>query len=183
MAPLGPLATPEEVAKAARGRLAVGDDLADAITELSKDIRRVCGWHISPVLETTVRLDHSGGGFIRLPTLRLVSIRSVKIRGQAHDPQHWEYSDNGYLELPFGLRPRPGYGIIEATFTHGFTPDEVSFSGLLAALLIKSRLPIGVTGASTGAVSRQFGSGGQMGLAVSPGDYGLLESYMLERRS
>ena len=51
-----------------------GDD-ALLIRSATARVRSICGWHVAPVITTTVEVD--GGAVLELPTLRLVELVSV----------------------------------------------------------------------------------------------------------
>lgn len=81
---------------------------------VSAAIRSYCGWHVAPVLEQTLTLDGNGGSVLNLPTLHVVSIDEVRVRGAAIAEPEW--SHDGTLR---GSWPDV-YRSVEVDLHHGF---------------------------------------------------------------
>lgn len=107
-----------------------GGDAATLIEQATALIRRYCGWHITPEVTETVRLDGSGSAVQMLPSLHVTSVAAVTYDGAVLTPADYTWAEVGYLTF---LRNGPyfsehcGYptGVIEVTFTHGYAeaPD------------------------------------------------------------
>lgn len=80
-------------------------------------IRAEAGWHIAPVVTETLTLDTDGGTFLRLPSLRVVSVDSV-VDADAAALGDYTLSRLGTL---YRRRGWPwGFGGVAVTLTHGF---------------------------------------------------------------
>lgn len=84
-------------------------------------VRRVAKWHIAPVIEETVTLDHDGAGVVRLPSLRVIDVLSVvDVSGREDRPlterTHYRWSEAGMLSGRFPS----GFRVLKVTFKHGF---------------------------------------------------------------
>jgi hypothetical protein len=92
---------------------AITGDQIDAVVET---VRRICGWHIWPVREETVKLDSSGDCLLFLPTKRLVELKSVEVGGKPVGLDAVQWSEDGYLQghFPEGLRN------VTVTMRHGY---------------------------------------------------------------
>ncbi|WP_439030220.1 hypothetical protein [Gordonia terrae] len=89
------------------------------------DIRRYCGWHIAPVIESAVvTLDHLGDRVLTLPTLHVTEVASV-VDADGYVIEGYTWSDDGLLYREHGW-PR-GYRSVTVTFSHGLaaTPRGV----------------------------------------------------------
>lgn len=90
--------------------------------------RALCGWHIAPLVSHTVTLDGDGSRLLLLPTLRLVSVESVKNDGAI--VTGFEQSTSGMLRLSGGCWSRK-LGGIEVTFMHGFDELPADIAGVV----------------------------------------------------
>lgn len=93
-------------------------------------VRAFCGWHVAPVIEETIVLDGNGRSLLKLPTMRVEDVLSVKVDGSdVTGSVRW--SDAGMLEgVSFPRRFRS----VEVTLRHGFEPGEVA--GVLGVLQV-----------------------------------------------
>lgn len=85
-----------------------------------------CGWHIAPSRTVTLRLDGSGARSILLPSLHVTDVASVSSDGVVLDPDRYDWSEAGIVELRGGCFTSRLRGV-SVTFTHGYDtmPPEV----------------------------------------------------------
>jgi hypothetical protein len=70
--------TPADVESYTDGRLAADNPKTQLLLDIALDkARKFCGWHVSPVITSTVTLHGSGESWITLPTLQIDEIVSV----------------------------------------------------------------------------------------------------------
>lgn len=108
--PVGPLATPADLAKF---RGAPFDE--DIIEAAAGSVRAECGWHIAPSVEQTIAVRTGGSATVLLPSLRVTAVTAVTDRNGAA-VNGWEAWSNGILEVPSGGFP----DVVEITYTHGY---------------------------------------------------------------
>ncbi|ASD53416.1 head-to-tail adaptor [Mycobacterium phage Lucky2013] len=116
--------TTEDVDTYTQGRIDKDDpETARALAAALSRARRACGWHVTPVVESTVRLHGSGHDFIVLPTLKPVELLSITEDGEEVDLDevYFVSREPGVLYKKCGWWCR---GPIEVTLTHGFTAEE-----------------------------------------------------------
>jgi hypothetical protein len=103
-----------------------GGPFTDAVVASAGDsIRDECGWHIAPVVTTTMKF-RGDGSLILLPTLRLMDVTSVKDRdGNLISDAEW--FQNGILERAGGFPP-----YVEVTFMHGYRVCPPSLLAIIA---------------------------------------------------
>lgn len=101
---------------------------ADAFRSALASARALCGWHIAPQVTSHLTLDGDGSRLLLLPTLRLVSVESVKNDGAT--VTGFEQSTSGMLRLSGGCWSRK-LGGIEVTFTHGFDELPADIAGVV----------------------------------------------------
>ena len=169
------------------------DDIDDAEVQRLLDsalakARRFCGWHVTPVRESTVTLRERGYPYVVLPTLKLVSIDDVTEDGETVDPTEAEF----FTEEP-GVIYRGGCGFwrgkLSVTFTHGFTAAEAAdFRAAVLELIDTTIASIGTGGSGplaeytvddvtlrwNGVVDRYLG-----GMVKNPLDESVLYQYRL----
>lgn len=144
--------TPQDVEDYTQGRLLADDDETERLLAASLDrIRRFCGWHVSPVKEDTAALRGSWHDYIVLPTMKVVSIESVKIDGRSIDPADIEQ----YTDEPGVLYRKNGHwcGRVEIEYHHGYTADEaMAFRDEVLSLIDSTEMNqgTGATGPLTG---------------------------------
>lgn len=125
--------------------------LDDALTAATEVIRSYCGWHISGQVTETVLLDDMAGPIMALPSLRVVSVTSLKVNGVDADVASFMWLRDGRLAKPYYV---PTYRVAELTLTHGHetTPQEiVDLTLQMAARALAS--PLGLTREQAGAVN------------------------------
>jgi hypothetical protein len=85
-------------------------------------IRADAGWHIAPVVTETITVFGDGGRVLFLPSLRVISVASVKVLGVV-PLSNWQLGNGGTLYAPYGW----AYGPLQVTFTHGYetAPDLI----------------------------------------------------------
>ncbi|MGC5249499.1 hypothetical protein ACPXB3_21545 [Gordonia sp. DT219] len=88
----------------------IGDIDVDGVTDadleaVCEDIRIACGWHIAPLVQSTMVLDATGGTVLVVPSLKIGEPIAVKDSSGA-DITGWSWSSTGILEgsWPTGLR-------------------------------------------------------------------------------
>lgn len=91
---------------------------SSTISAAASQVRRICGWHIAPLLTETIVLDHDGGPVLHLPSLRIVDVTGVSdLSGRApRDLSDWRWSGAGMIE---GTFPR-GFRSVEVKLVHGY---------------------------------------------------------------
>ncbi|MEC4842662.1 hypothetical protein [Mycobacteroides chelonae] len=89
-------------------------------------VRRYCGWHVTPVKTHTLRLNGSGAALLRLPTLRLGAILSVRENGVDIDPATLEWSTDGRVFKAGRLPWTDRLGGIVIGLEHGFDEAEMA---------------------------------------------------------
>lgn len=111
-----------------KGRLKQTDpETVRALNAAKARARRYCGWHVSPVQSQTITLDGDGGMYLFLPTLKVVTLTSVTVDGEALSL----VDDVKQLAETPGVLVREGYGRwpcgfsnISVVLTHGYTQYE-----------------------------------------------------------
>ncbi len=104
--------------------------------------RRFCGWHVSPVLTDTVRLNGTGGRRLFVKTKRLLTLDSVSEDGEPLEVGVDVVADPetpGMLFRPNSFW-KPGTSNIEVTFTHGYVPEEAADWRLAVMRMTRQRL-------------------------------------------
>lgn len=123
-------------------------------------MRRFCGWHVTPVLSTTLTLRGSGHHFIALPTLKIDTITSITECGVALDLTTIDQFDDepGVLYKQYTHGYEYGYfhphgtwrGKVVITLTHGYAAAEaMAFREEVLALIDRSSMTIGSGGWGT----------------------------------
>lgn len=136
---LPPLVTAADLASASGGILeASSPGVADRAAEVTDLLRTLAGWHIAPLLDHTIYAE-SIGGFLPLPTLRLVSVTSVV--DDADEPVEWRGVRRGG-----SLTVSPHCGELAVRMTHGHdaVPPALKRIGVQIALRALGS-PMGVT--------------------------------------
>ncbi|AJA43309.1 head-tail adaptor [Mycobacterium phage Sbash] len=119
--------TPDDLPAKVRGLFANDTEAQAAIDAVLAAARRWCGWHVSPVIvDDVMELDGPGGRVLSLPTLNLLSVKSVIELGVVLDVSTLDRSRRkGTLTKPYG-RWTARDGAIVVTATHGFTEAEAA---------------------------------------------------------
>lgn len=176
------LLTASDIETATGGKIHSGDPrLSPLIEGVSQAIRRLCGWHVFPVIEETLILDTSDGSFLKLPTLNVIEITSLKIKGKEISGG-FSWSRKGLIRLNSGRFPDE-YAGVEVTLKHGF--EEVPDIKQVAAQIIINALasPLGLTREQAGQVSlswSQTAPGVSGGVSFLQRDLDVLAQYKLE---
>jgi len=140
-----------------------------------EQIRDYCGWHIFPqVAQTDVIARIGNAGIIMLPTLNLVSVQELRIRGQvvAEGVEYWA-SSAGYITL---TTQRLGGSLVSVDMTHGYEalPKAVAEVGFeLASRTMEQPSGI-VTDITRGPTRMKFG---ELGSVLSDDQKGRLGPY------
>ena len=128
-------------------------------------VRAYCGWHVAPVITSTVTLDGPSGGLLMLPSLRVVNVGEVLNDGALVDSPEW--SEAGMIRGRWTSKFRG----VQVTFDHGYE----DFPGEVVGVLIEAASR-GVGGSFIGQVGQVRFSAGASG---TPGS----ASFMLEQKS
>lgn len=85
-----------------------------------------CGWHISPVKTETLVLDGTGSRTLILPSLHVTDVLELVNDGTVVDPESFDWSKRGMIELRSGRFSRR-FRSISVSLTHGydFMPAQV----------------------------------------------------------
>ena len=171
------------------GQIATTTDLEDyssgdaqtLIDQATAEVRRYCGWHITPTVTEDVTVDGSGHRFVSLPSLHVTAVNSVTEDGTLLDAGSYEWSEIGQL-----WRSWPWSGHfrgITANITHGFatTPEDVR--AVVLAVAARAQVsPDGVVRRQTGAVSESYSQTGfnvAGGISLMPHEKDALARYKL----
>lgn len=163
-----------------QGRLSADDEQTERILARSlAEVRRWCGWHVTPVLEQELILDGPGGPLLRLPTLRVVEIDTVTDDGTELDVDTLEWSRTGMVRKPAGVSWTDRLSGISVALTHGFTADEAAdFEA--AVFSIADRISQETVGGSPTVVGPFRWAADNSGSAFTAGEQSILEQYRLE---
>jgi len=149
----GPIATTDDL-----GSYTSGDEQT-LIDQATAEVRRFCGWHITPSVTEDVTVDGSGHGFVSLPSLHVTAVSSVIEDGYLLDATSYEWSSIGQLwrAWPWSGRLRS----ITASITHGFPdiPEDVRAVVLAVAARAKAS-PDGVVRRQVGPFSESYSQTG-----------------------
>jgi len=108
-------------------------------------VRRECGWHVTPIIEETLTIDGSGGRELRIPSGRIRSIASVTSDGEDVTADV-DSSEAGILRLPYCWTDKFGGVVIE--LEHGWAQWEAAdIAGVVAAIASRSATPTGLVAA------------------------------------
>lgn len=177
---LTPILTPSEFSASTDGVIAPNDPRLGLLLEgASRAIRRYCGWHVTPVIEETLTLDGPGGPLLRLPTLHVEEITSLKINGQDVDVDSLEWSQTGMVRRsawPAKFRS------IQIGIKHGFedAADVKQIVQQIVGNAISS--PLGATREQAGQVSISWSTtapGVAGGISLLQRDLAVLDLYRL----
>lgn len=119
-----------------KGRLAQGDpETVRLLAEGLSAARRYCGWHVTPIVtDDEVTLDGPGGRLLRLPTLRLGELTSVRENGVELGVDTLYVSALGMVSKRSGGCWSDKFGAIEVTMTHGFDAAPDFDAAVLSAI-------------------------------------------------
>ena len=197
MAELAPLLDAAAIVAASKGALTITDPrLPSLIRGATAAVRHYCGWHVTPVLEETLTLDHVGGDLVQLPTLRVEAVTAVTVWDGLADvvldpavtsPRPWRLSrKTGQLRLAV---PRPAaFEALAVTLRHGFEPTEAAdlIQVVSQVVLVACSSPMGATREQAGAISVAWATtapGVSGGLSLLGRDQAVLDRYRLPKVS
>lgn len=95
------------------------------VASAGDSIRDECGWHIAPVVTTTMKF-RGEGSLILLPTMRLLDVTLARDRN-GNPVTGLDWLQNGILECEGGFPP-----FVEVTFRHGYTSCPPSLLAVIA---------------------------------------------------
>lgn len=88
-----------------------------------KLVRDYCGWHVAPVVTETITLDGTGSRRLFLPSLKVLDVRDVLVKGEPVDPSGYSWSEAGILYRGGGWPD--GYRNVVLTLEHGHEAEGV----------------------------------------------------------
>lgn len=156
------------------------DQLQDVIDRALDRLRVYCRWHVFPELQDTVTLSTDGSASVLLPSLNVVEVERVEIRGQVIDG--FGVDKDGRLRLDGCRRFPDALGAVKVTMLHGYSEDELDAvrDVLLGMVERVIKLPHFIKSSSAGDVSVTYG----VDAALRPtfGDKEVLDEYRIARR-
>lgn len=162
-----------------QGRLVADDPVAETVLAAAlAEVRRWCGWHVTPERDDALVIDGPGSQVLRLPTLRLVALTEVTEDGTAVDVAGLEWSRLGLVRKTSGRFWTPRMGGVAVTMTHGFDGAEDFESAVLSVADRRSQGPAGIV---TEIGPFRFGDGRSADAAFTSAELSILEQYRLER--
>ena len=162
-----PEITPEVVSSLSGGLVpASTPGLQQMIDSALASIRRICGWHVFPVVDETITVDAFGGELLRLPTMHVEEVSEVRVQGVVVESSDYGWSTSGMLELYDGEFPSR-FRSVQVTLRHGF--DDASDILRVVAEIVRRSVLAGTGGnVSVGGISVGAPSGGGAGGNVMP---------------
>jgi hypothetical protein len=143
-------------------------------------IRCYCGWHVTPEIDDTLKVDAYGGSILTLPTKHVNSITSVLVDGRELSDQI-DWSVAGTIQLRSGSWPdRPGS--VTVKLNHGYPRDEVpEIAELLRTLAKRARSQPGISSQSVNGASVSYLTygGTTLGVQLLQIEKDMLEPYRL----
>jgi hypothetical protein len=91
-------------------------------------VRADAGWHIAPIVTETVVVESNGGGWLQLPSLKVVSIDEVT-DDDGNSLAGWKLMPGGRLFIRSGWRS----ALYEVTMTHGYAEPPADLLPVVAA--------------------------------------------------
>lgn len=179
---LPPFITPQALSDYTQGKVLATDPRVPGLLEgASAAVRRLCGWHIYPVVTETVRLDGPGGRELALPTLNLTALGAVVERDVTVDATTLEWSRLGNVRRTAGCWSE-SYGALSVTMTHGFedVPDVEQIVAQVVAAALSS--PMGATREQAGSLAVTWATtapGVSGGLSLLERDLAILATYKI----
>jgi len=155
------------------------------IDQATADVRRYCGWHVTPSITEVVTLDGSGNGTQILPSLHVTAVTSVTYDGTLLTADDYIWSPVGVIEYaPLGpYFPGVAYwsrgaGRVVVEMTHGY--DEApDLAGVILALASRSvGARSGLTRMQMGPFSEQY----EVGSGCTASELATLDSYRIPPR-
>jgi len=112
--------TPDDVEQYTDGRLLASDpETGRVLLAALREVRKHCGWRVTPVAVETLTLDGPGGRLLSLPTLKLVELQAVTEHGISIDIDTLDISGVGLVRKKHGGRWSHRYGSITVRMNHG----------------------------------------------------------------
>ena len=138
-------------------------------------IRAYCGWHVAPEINEIRTFDYTGHGRLFIPTLRLVDVQQVSVKGEAL--HGWSFSADGWLTFD------PGDRVVTVEFKHGFAEaPELSLvlQRVMARLSSLPAAPLSYQRAGSQAVGYLSKNGEVLGFSLSDSEKEALAPYVLK---
>lgn len=169
----------DALANYTRGRLDPEDQETERILAASlAEVRRYCGWHVSPATGSEVALDGPGELLLRLPTLYVEELTEVTEDGVDVPVADLEVSRLGLVRKKSGQYWTAKFGGITVSMTHGFDDAPDFEAAVLSVADRRSQAPSGGIAVSVGpfrwSEDKTTGS-------FSGSELAILEQYRLER--
>lgn len=130
-------------------------DAALLLKAATAEVRRECGWHVTPILTETLTLNGSGGRELRIPSGRIRAVTEVLNDG-TDVTADIEHSQAGVLRLATCWTHK--LGGVQITLEHGWAEWEAAdVAGVVAAIASRSTIREGVVAAqSVGGASVRY---------------------------
>lgn len=152
------------------------EQLQDVIDRATDRMRRYCRWHVFPERLGTATLSTDGSQSVLLPSLRVVEINKVEIRGE--EVTGYGVDKDGRLRLDCRRFP-DALGAVKVTMLHGYDEDELDAvrDVLLGMIERVTTLPHFIKSSSVGEASVTYG----VDAALRPtfGDKEVLDEYRI----
>jgi hypothetical protein len=107
--------------------------LDDTQTAAQALVAAYCGWHIAPSKAETITLDGPGSATLLLPTLYVTQLTSVTSDGITVDPEDYDWSEAGIVELRCGVFSSRFRGVTVG-LTHGYANMPADVLAVIAQL-------------------------------------------------
>ena len=173
--------TVEALADYTQGRLDPdADETAEILERSLAEVRKFCGWHVSPVITADeITIDGPGGRLLWLPTLRVVDLTEVIENGVTLDVNELEWSQNGLVRKPVTA---PDWTLkfraITVTMTHGVEAKDFE-AAVLSVADRKSQTPVGGAVVSVGPF--RWSEERVSGAGFTSAELSILRQYRLDR--
>lgn len=144
-------------------------------------IRAHCGWHVTPEINEIRTFDYAGHGRLFIPTLRLVDVQRVSVKGEAL--HSWSFSADGWLTFDPQSTPPAGDRVVTVEFKHGFAEaPELSLvlQRVMARLSSLPAAPLSYQRAGSQAVGYLSKNGEVLGFSLSDSEKEALAPYVLK---
>jgi hypothetical protein len=191
VSPSQPFVTPADLQAATRGRIKESDPYAlPALAAACKEIRNAVGWHISPIVLEEVTVSGAGGRTVLLPTLRLLDVISVTLRGATQPlvyEANYDWDTNGLL-ISSGYWPNR-FRAITVVMEHGWDPEDIPeirhLALTMAARAIIASRAMNIVQEGVGSNSVKFGTvgGSLIATEILPHEMAKLKPYMIPGRA
>lgn len=175
---LGPLLTAQQLAANSGGKIRADDPRLGAALEGASDaVRRYCRWHVTPMVKQVLTVNVEGGRYLPLRSLHVVDVHKVILMDQELDPDQYEWSESGMLEL-FVPQIPTRFRALEVELTHGYheAPALAAVASKIALFSLAS--PLGVTREQAGQVAVSWGT--QRGMGFTEDDRELMGPYRIQ---